>query len=196
VPERAPALEQAGRWSNPHVIQEQRRRSLAALRQAGRLIDEVVDRIDELQILIEQNAADQRSRRRRPGSSPGSPHARPCRAFPCCDRSVRHFGVGTRSRRARSASAGENRSKLVIAKDVDARLTGAFARQRRLDDRPVALWPSRNAGDEARIFPLHPSDRESRDRSPCAMFRAVAHGDSGSCSSTSRKRAERPSARI
>ena len=62
-PERAPALEQPDIGADPNVVQEQRRRSLAALRQAGRLIDEVVDRIDELQILIEQNASDQRSRR-------------------------------------------------------------------------------------------------------------------------------------
>ena len=61
--QRAPPLEQADIGRDPHVVQEQRRRSLAALGQAGLAIDEVVDRIDEFEILVQQNATNQRSRR-------------------------------------------------------------------------------------------------------------------------------------
>ena len=118
-PQRAPALEQPDIGRDPHVVQEQRRRSLAALRQAGRLIDEVVDRIDELQILIEQNAPDQRSRRSPGGRRPARrmhDHAVRFRAAIGRHRVRRRHQVETRT----LGKNRRNRRKLVIAEDVDA----------------------------------------------------------------------------
>ena len=56
----APVAEQANIGADADIVEEKRRGALDAIRLAGSMIDEIVDRIDEIEIPIEQDAADQR----------------------------------------------------------------------------------------------------------------------------------------
>ena len=57
--ERAAAFEQADIGAHAHIVEKQCRGALASFRQTRLAVNEVVDRIDEFQVAIEQYAADQ-----------------------------------------------------------------------------------------------------------------------------------------
>ncbi|MEY9412088.1 hypothetical protein ABH989_006554 [Bradyrhizobium ottawaense] len=134
--ERAPSLEQTDIGRYPHVVQEQRRGALAALRKARSAVDEIVDRVDEFEILVEQRAADQRSgasvRQHRPARRVHD-HAARLRAAV-----GRHRIRGRHEIQSRALGQGRrNCGQLVIAENIDAGRRD-LTRQRRHDDRPVA----------------------------------------------------------
>ncbi len=144
-------LEKTYIGGHAHVVQKQRRRSLTSLREAGRSIDQVVDRIDKLKMVFRSRPPTSAAGRCAPSETGLAEWTSMPRVS--MTRSVGSaFGVGTSSSFARHVSPSAIAPSSSLVK-ISIAVDGEPFRADEITGQFVLMLGDSNSGADATIFP-------------------------------------------